>query len=302
MRMNPNNIIPIGFEEHPVKDIRAERTSAFDVTAEGMPFSADLLLPENFSSRHYCYCLLHKIQNLSTLELEPFLTYQLHQMRDADQWLRQLEVLVEVNVQFFDEVFFRELQQLIRKLKGRTRFDTEDKLAATIKNFFNQRYNLDKVREHLKKLDSYEAKLDYLFNLKIDFIRHRPRFLIIDDAPFDQLLDLEIKKIEKLQKRMKHPLPKTEGHPPVSQKCETSLTVSQLAYQFRVLYDIGLFPVRTKTALFKTISQVFTTPNQKNISWKSFKNSFDNPDPNAVDFWISKFQHLALQAKREKEK
>ena len=69
-----------------------------------------------------------------------------------------------------------------------------------------------------------------------------------------------------------------------------------------MLYDLGIVSVRTKTHLFKSIAQSYSTKNQKDISWKSIKNNFDSPDPKAIDFWVSQFQHLAVQAKKDKDK
>ncbi|MEI6766892.1 MAG: hypothetical protein WCM76_14780 [Bacteroidota bacterium] len=85
-------------------------------------------------------------------------------------------------------------------------------------------------------------------------------------------------------------------------KIKVNLTVPELAFLFRVLYDNGLIEVKNKTDLFKSIAEVFQTKKTDTISSNSVKNNFDMPDFKAVDFWYDKLVHLRQTTQKFKEK
>ena len=97
------------------------------------------------------------------------------------------------------------------------------------------------------------------------------------------------------------PNTKTETKPTIT-KVDTNLTVPQLAYLFRALVDEDLITPKQKTDLFKAVSEIFKTKGTETISSSSFKNHFNSPESNAIDFWQGKFTHLMQRAKKDKSK
>lgn len=85
-------------------------------------------------------------------------------------------------------------------------------------------------------------------------------------------------------------------------KLKTNLTVVEIAYLFRVLYDKKIIDSKYKTHIYKFIAENFSSKEKDDISPKSLKNAFDTPDYNTIDFWQEKFTHFMQKAKKDKEK
>jgi len=66
-------------------------------------------------------------------------------------------------------------------------------------------------------------------------------------------------------------------------KIETNLSVSQLAYLFRLLYETGYLKVRNQTDLLKFISNNFVTGNTTEISTRSLRSKYYNIDSTTRD-------------------
>lgn len=84
-------------------------------------------------------------------------------------------------------------------------------------------------------------------------------------------------------------------------KLKTNLTVKEIAYLFRALYEEGIIEARRKTDIFNFIAESFSSKQKEDVSANSIKNAFDIPDFNAMDFWQGKFTHLMQRAKKDKE-
>jgi len=85
-------------------------------------------------------------------------------------------------------------------------------------------------------------------------------------------------------------------------KIKTNLSVAQIALLFRTLHDNKLIEVKNKTDLFLTISKVFSSKKQDDISANTIKNHFDTPDYNAMEFWDTGFPNLRSINTKLKEK
>jgi hypothetical protein len=88
----------------------------------------------------------------------------------------------------------------------------------------------------------------------------------------------------------------------IKNKLKTNLTVREIAYLFRALYEEGIIESKHKTDIFNFIAESFSSKQKEDVSANSIKNAFDVPDFNAVDFWHEKFIHLMQRAKKDKEK
>jgi len=85
-------------------------------------------------------------------------------------------------------------------------------------------------------------------------------------------------------------------------KIKTSLTVPQLSYLFKCLYEEeGILEEKNKTALRQSISSCFTSKRKEDISAESIRISFNTPNEKILEFWIEKFTHMMQFAKKERE-
>lgn len=65
---------------------------------------------------------------------------------------------------------------------------------------------------------------------------------------------------------------------PSGQKLKTPLSVNQLAYLCKVLYDLKVIQSTNQTDVFKFIAENFETPNSKEISMQSLRSKYYIPD------------------------
>lgn len=85
-------------------------------------------------------------------------------------------------------------------------------------------------------------------------------------------------------------------------KLKTNLTVSELTYLFKALNAEKIISSRYNSDIYSFISDNFSSKQQEDISTKSIKNHFEDPDPAAITFWQGKFANLKERAKKDKEK
>jgi len=78
-------------------------------------------------------------------------------------------------------------------------------------------------------------------------------------------------------------------------KLKTNLSVPQLALLFKELHKLkpNIFDIKTNTELYQFISESFITKQSSgDISTKSIKNKFEDPDQKTIDFWADKFRKM----------
>ncbi len=78
-------------------------------------------------------------------------------------------------------------------------------------------------------------------------------------------------------------------------KLRTNLSVPQLALLFKELNKLkpNIFDIKTNTELYQFISDSFTTKQSAgDISTKSIKNKFEDPNQTTIDFWADKFRKM----------
>lgn len=92
-----------------------------------------------------------------------------------------------------------------------------------------------------------------------------------------------------------------EAEKPDHTKINVNLSVKQLTYLFRLLYDVRpeIFNVKTQTELYQFIAQNFTTKATKGkaLSLDNIKNTFEGPEKNVADFWVAILQKMLVQSK-----
>ena len=65
-------------------------------------------------------------------------------------------------------------------------------------------------------------------------------------------------------------------------KIKSCCTVAIAAALTRILYENDVFQTYNKAELCRQVADLISTPNQPEVSAKSFKNLFDNPDPQTL--------------------
>ena len=81
-------------------------------------------------------------------------------------------------------------------------------------------------------------------------------------------------------------------------KLKWQLTVPQLAGFFKILVDSNLLEVKNKSEFCRSIADLFQSSGNDNLSWRSFKNHFDSPSPDAIRFCQEEFLNLNQIAAR----
>jgi len=85
-------------------------------------------------------------------------------------------------------------------------------------------------------------------------------------------------------------------------KIKTNLTVPQLAFLFKCLYEEkDILDEKNKTALRQSISSCFTSKRKEDISTESIRKYFNSYDDKTIDFWIEIFTHMKQFAIKERE-
>ena len=82
------------------------------------------------------------------------------------------------------------------------------------------------------------------------------------------------------------------------EKLKWELTVPQLACFFKMLVDSNLLEVNNKSEFCRSIADLFQSSGSDNLSWRSFKNHFDSPSPDAIRFCQEEFLNLSKLAAR----
>lgn len=83
-------------------------------------------------------------------------------------------------------------------------------------------------------------------------------------------------------------------------KLKTTLSVPQLAYLFKVLANREFFEFRQKKDIYQFVIDNFSTKGMNDISFHSFKNKYETPEFDAIDFLHEKFIHCAQYAHKDK--
>ncbi|TRZ53681.1 hypothetical protein D4S03_01405 [bacterium] len=72
-------------------------------------------------------------------------------------------------------------------------------------------------------------------------------------------------------------------------------SVPCLAALGRILAARNLFEAPNKSQFFRAVATLFSTSQQPDISWLSFRNHFNSPSPEALSFWdaeLSEWRHF----------
>ena len=177
----------VSFAESPVYDIAMGKAHTFDVISKDKGF----FINSQFLMEEYCRSLLIKINELSFVQLKHFLHYQTQALSKPLLWLNSLDELVSLNIELFDD-------KLAHLKAGRILVLSQLLAQALENNTYNlpQKFDFTQVRKKLGAMPGSKEQLDYLYELKADYLQNKPLHLHPSDIPLDEKINIEIEKIE----------------------------------------------------------------------------------------------------------
>ncbi len=184
------SVLSTEFLEHPVANPAFSQLHHFDVPF----FDSETIYAGDFGHNQYCIPLMHKIFSLDHFQVMPFLHYQCSHVKDPKAWLLGLEKLLHNNFHLFTTWPTRLQMEMILIHTAILFQDVESGKARHFK-----KYNILDVKKQLRSLKSSMEQLDYLYELKTEFLQDKNRIIDYSEMPFDQLIMIEIEKIEQLR-------------------------------------------------------------------------------------------------------
>jgi hypothetical protein len=188
--MFSNSVLVTAFSEHPVanpskKEVHPLDVIQVDTAAQPMGESA---------TSNYCTALLNKLFSLANLQIMPFFKYQCSLVEDPKAWLTNLQTLLENNLHLFTTWQTRMKMEMILVHIAIMYQEVENGKFKRIR-----KYDINEVKKTLKSIKSTMEQLDFLYNLKTEFLQDKFKVVDFNEMPFDQLLLIEIERIEQFR-------------------------------------------------------------------------------------------------------
>ena len=112
-----------------------------------------------------------------------------------------------------------------------------------------------------------------------------------------------VSSVDKITERMVLAQAEPPALPPPTSKIKTDLSVPQLAYFFKLLYEVKpeIFPGLTKADLYRFIAANFITKGKGDaeISVDSLSNHFNSPEKKTAEFWAAYLKKMLEQSRKE---
>lgn len=241
-KMTHYAINAIFFSSPPIK-VHSVGNNEFDIafsenkTCSGEGKNNPLIAGSTICQHCYSEELGNKMVELRKSKRKDFFNYQLEQVEDKTQWLKEMQDFVTDNERFFDQSDYStssDFRQIIS--------DKQDELnpASTSSNSSN--FNLTDLLSNFSPPSKSNAKL------------------------------------------------------------KTNLTVPQIAYLFKLLYELkpDIFDVKSKAELQRFISANFSTKGttDQDISTEKLKQLFSDPDADAAVFWRKHFLTMLDESRK----
>jgi hypothetical protein len=188
--MFSNSVLVTVFSEHPVANPSQKEANPFDVievdtAAQPMGESA---------ATQYCTALLNKLFSLAHLQIMSFLKHQCSLMDDPSTWLTNLESLLNNNLHLFTTWQTRMKMEMILV---HIAILYQEVVNGKFKRI--RKYDINEVKKTLKSIKSTLEQLDFLYNLKTEFLQDKFKVVDFNEMPFDKLLLIEIERIEQFR-------------------------------------------------------------------------------------------------------
>ncbi|MCU0361637.1 MAG: helix-turn-helix domain-containing protein [Bacteroidia bacterium] len=188
--MFQQSVLATEFSEHPVANPANSRAHPFDVPI----FDSETIQAGDYGVKEYCTALMNKLFSLEHFQVMPFLNYQCSLVEDQKTWLLALERLLANNHHLFTTWPMRMKMELILIHTAILFREVE-----TGKFRKHKKYDISEVKQKLRTFKSFIEQLDFLYELKTEFLQDKFKVIDYSEIPFDQLILIEIEKIEQLR-------------------------------------------------------------------------------------------------------
>lgn len=188
--MFPHSVFATEFSEHPVANPSNGQLHPFDVPHN----DPETTHANDYGVKDYCTALINKMFSLEHLEILPFLKYQCTLIQDQKAWLLALEKLLASNLHLFTTWQTRMKMELI--LVHLT-FMFQEVESGKFRRI--RKYDITEVKKRLKNIKSILDQLDFLYEIKTEFLQDKYKVVDYSEMPFDQLIAIEIEKVEQLR-------------------------------------------------------------------------------------------------------
>ncbi|MCU0360934.1 MAG: helix-turn-helix domain-containing protein [Bacteroidia bacterium] len=188
--MFQQSVLATEFSEHPVANPANCSAHPFDVPI----IATGALHTGEYGVKEYCTALMNKLFCLEHFQVMPFLNYQCSLVVDQKNWLLALERLLANNHHLFTTWPMRMKMELILIHTAILFREVE-----TGKFRKHKKYDISEVKQKLRTLKSFIEQLDFLYELKTEFLQDKFKVIDYSEIPFDQLIMIEIEKIEQLR-------------------------------------------------------------------------------------------------------
>jgi hypothetical protein len=188
--MFQQSVLATEFSEHPVANPANGRAHPFDVPI----IDSDALQAGDYSLKEYCTALMNKLFSLEHFQVMPFLNYQCSLIEDQKTWLLALERLLANNHHLFTTWPMRMKMELILI---HTAILFQEVVSGRLRRV--KKYDITEVKQKLRTFKSFIEQLHFLYELKTEFLQDKFKVIDYSEIPFDQLIMIEIEKIEQLR-------------------------------------------------------------------------------------------------------
>lgn len=186
---------------------------------------------------------------------------------------------------FYCRLLHKEFQKLVQ---SKTRKGT----LSLVFLLYNLNFNSNVFYRHLTNFIMQTGKENYLGHLYYcqKVMRQsniKPNISYKNDnislqTIMEKWFDEEIRYLERThQLKLNLASPSKETEPQVSSKIFANLSVSELAYGFKVLVETKMLKVENYKEFFRTVSSMYRTPGSENISSESLRSKYYKPEPGA---------------------
>ena len=242
----------VSFKEHPVKDFKKEQVTRFVVSTKEYPdYASDFMNNGSFDDKIYCIALLRTTLELSTKELSEFLKHQCGLVKDSLEWLYNFGELLTIALEFQPTPANKIRFKWLNKLVGEKCVELSDAAAKKEKRTspsilsvrkVSEEFDIKKLKEEVKKLDSYKEKVFLLKRRRIDYLQEIKNS--DEKDPFVKSLDMELK----FQKKMNSFLAEDqEVYKTTGKKILCAVSPTKLA---KIIHNLRFMETESGTLVF----------------------------------------------------
>ncbi len=233
------------------------------------------------------YCE-HLLTSIIETKLEDLLMGLMRKTIKTIQWLNHLEKLLIWNLAYlWHKISPKQLsrfQYLIIEKRNKAKAILFRSDGLNIRRDKGS-YSFKKVKYHLDNIEDYSSKKLFLEKCKIDYLQYKPNYIPTRSTPFDEKIDLEIKRIESKERYQNLQKEKQNQSPiPSIQKIKINCQINQFADIFYQMInekkiEDGALIETSKANMAKLIANFFTDTHGDNIEQSTIETYLQKNKP-----------------------